>query len=76
MIMQAIKTGRATSIWSRSKTMRLRYRIDGVPVDATRRPSRCKLALASRFKIMSNLDIADAACPRTDACASSQRQGF
>jgi type IV pilus assembly protein PilB len=44
--------------------MRLRYRVDGVLVDATPPPKVMQLALASRFKIMSNLDIAERRLPQ------------
>ena len=46
------------------KGMRLRYRIDGVLVDATPPPKQMQLALASRFKIMSCLDIAERRLPQ------------
>ena len=46
------------------KTLRLRYRIDGVLVDATPPPKQMQLALASRFKIMSCLDIAERRLPQ------------
>ncbi|HWX19946.1 MAG TPA: ATPase, T2SS/T4P/T4SS family [Candidatus Binatia bacterium] len=46
------------------KTMRLRYRLDGVLVDATPPPKQMQLALASRFKIMSSLDIAERRLPQ------------
>jgi type IV pilus assembly protein PilB len=46
------------------KTMRLRYRIDGVLTDATPPPKQMQLALASRFKIMSSLDIAERRLPQ------------
>jgi type IV pilus assembly protein PilB len=46
------------------KSMRLRYRIDGVLVDATPPPKQMQLALASRFKIMSSLDIAERRLPQ------------
>jgi len=46
------------------KTVRLRYRIDGVLVDATPPPRQMQLALASRFKIMSCLDIAERRLPQ------------
>jgi type IV pilus assembly protein PilB len=46
------------------KTVRLRYRIDGVLVDATPPPKQMQLALASRFKIMSCLDIAERRLPQ------------
>ncbi|HXF09871.1 MAG TPA: ATPase, T2SS/T4P/T4SS family [Desulfuromonadaceae bacterium] len=46
------------------KTMRLRYRVDGALVDATPPPKAMQLALASRFKIMSSLDIAERRLPQ------------
>jgi type IV pilus assembly protein PilB len=46
------------------KTIRLRYRIDGVLVDATPPPKQMQLALVSRFKIMSSLDIAERRLPQ------------
>ena len=65
MIMQAIKD-RASDIHLEpfEKTMRLRYRVDGVLLDATPPPKVMQLALASRFKIMSNLDIAERRLPQ------------
>jgi len=46
------------------KSMRLRYRVDGVLIDATPPPKQMQLALASRFKIMSSLDIAERRLPQ------------
>jgi len=46
------------------KNMRLRYRVDGALVDATPPPKQLQLALASRFKIMSSLDIAERRLPQ------------
>lgn len=46
------------------KTLRLRYRVDGVLMDATPPPKQMQLALASRFKIMSSLDIAERRLPQ------------
>jgi type IV pilus assembly protein PilB len=46
------------------KGVRLRYRIDGVLMDATPPPKQMQLALASRFKIMSSLDIAERRLPQ------------
>jgi type IV pilus assembly protein PilB len=46
------------------KVMRLRYRVDGVLMDATPPPKQLQLALASRFKIMSSLDIAERRLPQ------------
>jgi type IV pilus assembly protein PilB len=46
------------------KALRLRYRIDGVLMDATPPPKQMQLALVSRFKIMSSLDIAERRLPQ------------
>jgi type IV pilus assembly protein PilB len=65
IVLQAIKD-RASDIHLEpfEKAMRLRYRIDGVLLDATPPPKQMQLALASRFKIMSNLDIAERRLPQ------------
>ena len=65
IILQAIKD-RASDIHLEpfEKVMRLRYRIDGVLIDATPPPKQMQLALASRFKIMSSLDIAERRLPQ------------
>src|SRR5271170_5765051 len=65
IVLQAIKD-RASDIHLEpfEKTMRLRYRIDGALVDATPPPKQMQLALASRFKIMSSLDIAERRLPQ------------
>jgi type IV pilus assembly protein PilB len=65
MIVQAIKD-RASDIHLEpfEKVMRLRYRVDGVLIDATPPPKQMQLALASRFKIMSSLDIAERRLPQ------------
>src|SRR5471030_677009 len=65
IIVQAIKD-RASDIHLEpfEKTMRLRYRVDGVLMDATPPPKQMQLALASRFKIMSSLDIAERRMPQ------------
>ena len=65
IVLQAIKD-RASDIHLEpfEKTMRLRYRVDGVLIDATPPPKQMQLALASRFKIMSNLDIAERRLPQ------------
>ncbi len=65
IILQAIKD-RASDIHLEpfEKAMRLRYRIDGVLIDATPPPKQMQLALASRLKIMSNLDIAERRMPQ------------
>jgi type IV pilus assembly protein PilB len=65
IIIQAIKD-RASDIHLEpfEKNMRLRYRVDGVLMDATPPPKQMQLALASRFKIMSSLDIAERRLPQ------------
>jgi len=65
IILQAIKD-RASDIHLEpfEKAMRLRYRIDGALMDATPPPKQMQLALASRLKIMSNLDIAERRLPQ------------
>ncbi len=65
IILQAIKD-RASDIHLEpfEKVMRLRYRVDGVLLDATPPPKQMQLALASRLKIMSNLDIAERRLPQ------------
>ena len=65
ILVQAIKD-RASDIHLEpfEKSMRLRYRIDGVLADATPPPKQMQLALASRMKIMANLDIAERRLPQ------------
>jgi type IV pilus assembly protein PilB len=65
ILVQAVKD-RASDIHIEpfEKSQRLRYRIDGVLVDATPPPKQMQLALASRFKIMSSLDIAERRLPQ------------
>jgi type IV pilus assembly protein PilB len=65
ILVQAIKD-RASDIHIEpyEKGMKLRYRTDGVLVDATPPPKQLQLALASRFKIMSCLDIAERRLPQ------------
>jgi type IV pilus assembly protein PilB len=65
VVLQAIKD-RASDVHLEpfEKTLRLRYRIDGVLIDATPPPKQMQLALISRFKIMSNLDIAERRLPQ------------
>jgi type IV pilus assembly protein PilB len=65
IVVQAIKD-RASDVHLEpfEKTMRLRYRVDGVLIDATPPPKQLQLALASRFKIMSSLDIAERRLPQ------------
>ena len=65
ILVQAIKD-RASDIHVEpfEKSLRLRYRVDGVLQDATPPPKQMQLALASRFKIMSSLDIAERRLPQ------------
>jgi type IV pilus assembly protein PilB len=65
IVMQAIKD-RASDVHIEpfEKTVRLRYRIDGALLDATPPPKNMQLALASRFKIMASLDIAERRLPQ------------
>ena len=65
ILVQAIKD-RASDIHIEpfERGMRLRYRVDGVLMDATPPPKQMQLALASRFKIMSSLDIAERRLPQ------------
>ena len=65
IVIQAIKD-RASDVHLEpfEKGLRLRYRVDGVLVDATPPPKQMQLALASRFKIMSSLDIAERRLPQ------------
>ena len=65
ILVQAIKD-RASDVHIEpfEKILRLRYRVDGVLLDATPPPKQMQLALASRFKIMSSLDIAERRLPQ------------
>jgi type IV pilus assembly protein PilB len=65
IVMQAIKD-RASDVHIEpfEKVVRLRYRIDGALMDATPPPKNMQLALASRFKIMASLDIAERRLPQ------------
>src|SRR6185437_5749231 len=65
ILLQAIKD-RASDIHIEpfDKGMKLRYRVDGVLSEATPPPKQMQLALASRLKIMSSLDIAERRLPQ------------
>jgi type IV pilus assembly protein PilB len=65
ILVQAVKD-RASDIHIEpfEKALRLRYRVDGVLMDATPPPKQMQLALVSRFKIMSSLDIAERRLPQ------------
>jgi type IV pilus assembly protein PilB len=65
ILIQAIKD-RASDIHLEpfEKTVRLRFRINGALIDVTPPPKNMQVALASRLKIMSNLDIAERRLPQ------------
>jgi type IV pilus assembly protein PilB len=65
ILVQAIKD-RASDIHIEpfEKMVRLRYRVDGTLLDVTPPPKQMQLALASRIKIMSSLDIAERRLPQ------------
>jgi type IV pilus assembly protein PilB len=65
ILVQAVKD-RASDVHVEpfEKAIRLRYRVDGVLIDATPPPKQMQLALVSRFKIMSSLDIAERRLPQ------------
>jgi type IV pilus assembly protein PilB len=65
ILVQAVKD-RASDVHIEpfDKVIRLRYRIDGVLVDSAPPPKQMQLALVSRFKIMSSLDIAERRLPQ------------
>ncbi len=65
VLVQAIKD-RASDIHIEpfEKVVRLRYRIDGALVDMPPPPKNLQIALASRLKIMSSLDIAERRLPQ------------
>ncbi len=65
ILVQAVKD-RASDIHIEpfEKNVRLRYRVDGVLVDATPPPKQMQLALVSRFKVMASLDIAERRLPQ------------
>ena len=65
ILVQAIKD-RASDVHIEpfEKMIRLRYRVDGALMDMTPPPKQMQLALASRLKIMSSLDIAERRLPQ------------
>jgi type IV pilus assembly protein PilB len=65
ILVQAIKD-RASDIHIEpfERSVRLRYRIDGSLIDLTPPPYKMHMALVSRLKIMSNLDIAERRLPQ------------
>lgn len=64
-IVEAVKLGASDiHIEPFEKEVRVRYRVDGVLKTYHRLPTKIKDALASRYKIMSNLDIAERRKPQ------------
>ncbi len=65
ILLQAIKD-RASDVHIEpfEKSVRLRYRVDGVLMDATPPPKQMQMALVSRFKVMSSMDIAERRLPQ------------
>ena len=65
ILVQAIKD-RASDIHIEpfEKMVRLRYRVDGALADATPPPKNLQIALISRLKVMSNLNIAERRLPQ------------
>jgi len=65
ILLSAIKKGASDiHIEPYEKSLRVRYRIDGVLHDEMRPPLKLKAAISSRFKIMSSLDIAERRLPQ------------
>ncbi len=81
ILIQAIKE-RASDIHVEpfEKMVRLRYRIDGVLIDKTPPPKNLQVALISRLKIMSSLDIAERRLPqdgrKSNLAASMEKIGM
>lgn len=62
---QAIRAGASDiHIEPQEKSMRVRFRIDGVLHDALQPPKRLHPSLVSRIKVMANMDIADRRIPQ------------
>jgi type IV pilus assembly protein PilB len=65
MLLQAIKKGASDiHIEPYEKKLRVRYRIDGVLVEEMTPPLKLRNAIASRLKIMAQLDIAERRLPQ------------
>ncbi len=65
LLVQALKE-RASDIHIEpfERAMRIRYRVDGVLIDSQAPPKNMQAALASRIKIMANLNIAERRLPQ------------
>src|SRR5689334_2403551 len=65
ILLNAIKKGASDiHVEPYEKKLRIRYRIDGVLIDEMAPPLKLKNAIASRLKIMSQLDIAERRLPQ------------
>jgi type IV pilus assembly protein PilB len=65
VLLNAIKKGASDiHVEPYEKKLRIRYRIDGVLIDEMAPPLKLKNAIASRLKIMSQLDIAERRLPQ------------
>jgi len=65
ILMEAIKKGASDiHIEPYEKSMRVRYRVDGVLIEQMKPPLKLKNAISSRVKIMSALDIAERRLPQ------------
>ncbi|HEY1958584.1 MAG TPA: type IV-A pilus assembly ATPase PilB [Polyangiaceae bacterium] len=65
MLLNAIKKGASDiHVEPYEKKLRVRYRIDGVLIEEMQPPLKWKAAIASRLKIMSQLDIAERRLPQ------------
>src|SRR6476646_8640878 len=65
ILLNAIKKGASDiHVEPYEKKLRIRYRIDGVLIDEMSPPLKLKNAIASRMKIMSQLDIAERRLPQ------------
>jgi type IV pilus assembly protein PilB len=65
ILLNAIKKGASDiHVEPYEKKLRIRYRIDGVLIDEMSPPLKLKNAIASRLKIMSQLDIAERRLPQ------------
>ena len=65
LLVEAIKKGASDiHVECYEKTLRVRYRIDGVLYEVMKPPFKLKSALVSRLKIMADLDIAERRLPQ------------
>jgi len=51
------------------KDLRVRFRVDGVLIEVMRSPKNVQASIISRFKIMSDMDIAESRKPQDGHCA-------